>query len=472
MQNTYNFHLGTLLSLCSILVLMITIPVNPTREDINKSLRLFPSFTLGGHGALAFEAASPDQLHTVRVARRLARRVAEMQGTSPPISVLIRALEEQRTVLNNQTMVTLRFPVTQVERPWAVSLQRYPTWMKAEFTPGTAHFRIDEGRIREYLTRETIEGIIPPHQTIITAIKQDGKVQRVVTSSGAARSGIAFDMPMTSAALADALSQGIKNIIVPLSIVPGRIINATNTPLGDLTLLGTGKSDYKGSPGARITNIKTALNKHVNNVLVAPGATFSFNDTLGGPVSESNGWKLAKVIFNAKDLVMAPGGGICQASTTVFRAMLQAGFTPIKRANHSMYVSYYEMYGVGIDATVFPGKQDLTFVNDSGSPLLLQAYEEGSEATVHIYGTPDGRQSTVQGPYFWSSDFSDYPAEKDTPHRNEISWIHRVTFADGRTEENMVVSRYTSLPASIAKKYDLLHASAESPLLKASVSQR
>jgi vancomycin resistance protein YoaR len=141
--------------------------------------------------------------------------------------------------------------------------------------------------------------------------------------------------------------------------------------------------------------------------------------------------------------------------------MLHAGFTPIERANHSIYVSYYEKYGVGMDATVFPGTQDLTFVNDTGDYLLFQAYDEGTEATVQIYGTPDGRQAQLLGPYFSSSDLTGFPEGEKPPRKNEIAWIQRVTFADGYSEDRVILSRYTELPQFLAKKYELLHASAE-----------
>lgn len=479
MHQKHKIHTGTFLSLCFTLLLLITIPQeNFTSNGAAK--RLFPSLTLGGYGARAADLLSAQDAGLARVAMRLSARIAKHHGTSPPLSALVTALKEQRILLRHHTTVTLRLPSGQAltlpdnpaYRTWEVSLQEYPTWLAAEISPAAIRFRIDESRIDEYLTREKIDGIIPPHDITITAVEDKGDIRRVVTSTGAARPGIVFDMPKTTEDLKSALTEGTDAITLQLVHAAGQIDNASDVQLGELQLLGLGKSDFRGSPAARISNVRKALNEHISNVLIPQGATFSFNSTLGGPITESRGWKLAKVIFNTTDLVMAPGGGICQVSTTTFRAMLQAGFTPVKRANHSMYVSYYEKYGVGIDATVFPGQQDLTFVNDTLGPLLLQAYDEGTEAIVQIYGTPDGRSTEILGPYFASSDLTGFPEGERSPRSNEIAWVQNVSRGDGQQEQHIIVSRYTALPKSLAKKYDTLRASAPPASFTATVTQR
>ncbi|MDO8469222.1 MAG: VanW family protein [Candidatus Peribacter sp.] len=465
MTNKYKTQLGTLFATCAILLLSIAVPTDPSLDSAwSPKTRLFPAVSFGGFAAEASGPATPGEDALVRVAQRMSKRIARDQGTSPSISTLLGALKEQRALLQHKTTVTLQLQDNLSYRSWDVSLQRYPTWLKAEISPASAHFRVDGERIAQYLRQEIIDGIVPPKKAVITSVVQDHKIQRVVTSTGAARAGIVFDLPTITRDLTSALTDGTEAITAPLYVMGGPIENLSDVPLGELTLLGVGKSDYVGSPAARIHNVNKAINQHVNNAVVPPGETFSFNATLGGPVTNGNGWRDAKVIFNTTDLVMAPGGGICQASTTTFRAMLNAGFTSVKRANHSMYVSYYEKYGVGIDATVFPGQQDLTFVNDTGNYLVFQAYTEGSEAVVQIYGTPDGRKTRISGPYFASSDLADFPEAERPPRKNEISWVQHIAFADGTEKQQVIVSRYTSLPKSLAKKYELLHASAENKL--------
>ncbi|MDD5103907.1 MAG: VanW family protein [Candidatus Peribacteraceae bacterium] len=462
MHNKHTFQISTFAVICAILLLSVTVPAStPFEHASSPDITLFPAITLGGYMAEAAGPVTPGTDMRTRVAQRMGKRIARDQGTSPPISALVGALEEQRTLLQHSVTVTLQLPENLSYRTWDVSLQRYPTWLRAEISPASVHFRVDEERINQYLQQETIDGIVPPRTAMITEVVQDGDVQRAITSTGAARTGIVFDLPTVTRDLATALAEGTAAITEPLYVAGGLIENLSGTPLGDLALLGIGKSDFKGSTTNRIYNVRKAINQQVNNALVPPGETFSFNATLGGPVTNGNGWRDAKVIFNTTELKMAPGGGICQASTTTFRAMLNAGFSPVKRANHSMYVSYYEKYGVGIDATVFPGQQDLTFVNDTNDYLLLQAYTEGTEAVVQIYGTPDGRKTQITGPYFSSSDFTGFPADERPPRRNEIAWVHQITFPDGTEKQQVIVSRYTSLPLSLAKKYEtVVHASA------------
>lgn len=465
MPHKHKTHLVTAVAVGAIMLLSVVVPSSQSLENtwVPQST-LFPSLAIGGYAAEASRPDTPSEKALSRVALRMSKRIVRSQGTSPSLSSLITALQEQRELLQHQISVTLQLPDNPTYRTWEVSLQRYPTWLKAEISPASAHFVVDEGRIAEYLDRETIDGIIKPGKATISEIVVDRAIEKAVTGTGSARPGIVFDMPSVTRDLKDALTKGTETITASLSVVGGPIENLSGKPLGDLVLLGTGKSDFKGSPGARIYNVNKAINKHVNNTLVPPGETFSFNSTLGGPVTNGNGWRDAKVIFNTTDLVMAPGGGICQASTTTFRAMLNAGFSAVKRANHSMYVTYYEKYGVGIDATVFPGKQDLTFVNDTSNYLLFQAYTEGTEAVVQIYGTPDGRETQISGPYFSSSDFYDFPSGERTPRSNEIAWVQRVTYPDGTAKDDVIVSRYTSLPRSVAVKYETLHASAKKEL--------
>lgn len=453
------------LAATSMILLLTGIAIRvPSPSSPDSPVRLFPVLSFTGYSAEAAGVLSEEDAALQRVAERMGKRIARDWHTSPSVSSLVGALREQRELLSHHTTVTLHSPDGGTTHEWEVSLQRYPTWLKAEVSPAAVRFRVDEERIADYLRKESVGGIVAPRKAVIEEVVQDQKVQRAVTSTGAARSGVVFDLPTVTRDLQTALTQGTETLDAHLYVASGIVENRSAMDLGALTLLGEGKSDFKGSPYARILNVRKAINEQVNNTIVPPGATFSFNDTLGGPVTNGNGWYDAKVIFNATELVMAPGGGICQASTTTFRAMLNAGFVPVKRANHSMYVSYYEKYGVGIDATVFPGKQDLTFVNDTGHYLLFQAYTEGTEAVVQIYGTPDGRKTFVAGPYFASSDFSDFPADVRPPRKNEIAWVQHVTLQDGTEKDQVIVSRYNSLPRSLAAKYETLHASAEKEL--------
>jgi vancomycin resistance protein YoaR len=125
----------------------------------------------------------------------------------------------------------------------------------------------------------------------------------------------------------------------------------------------------------------------VDNKLIAPGATFSFNGTTGERTA-AKGFLEAPVIING-ELQTGLGGGVCQVSTTVFNAAYEAGLRITERTNHALYISHYPQ---GRDATVDYPNVDLKFVNDTDHWLLLRTFVGSSQLTVNLYGTPQQRK--------------------------------------------------------------------------------
>ncbi|MBI1934628.1 VanW family protein [Candidatus Peregrinibacteria bacterium] len=244
--------------------------------------------------------------------------------------------------------------------------------------------------------------------------------------------------------LASALSQGHSSAVsVPLEYEEGRMYLPQEEEQKHLVLLASGRSNYAGSHWGREKNIEKAVRAHLNNIFIPPGATFSFNAPLGGPVTQSRGWYEALGIFgNGDELRPTPGGGLCQTSTTVYRAILAGGFPVMERRSHSLYVGYYKKYGVGLDATIFPGSQDLVFANDTSSYLLMQATTEGKDVIVNIYGVPDGRQVALDGPYFQTTAPDDLLVNGRKLREKEIAWIQRIIRPSGEEQTNIIVSSY------------------------------
>ena len=190
------------------------------------------------------------------------------------------------------------------------------------------------------------------------------------------------------------------------------------------------------------------MNEKLNGVLIPAGRPFSFNNMLGGPVLQSTGWSMALGIFEGENLRPVPGGGICQASTTLYRAILQAGLPVHERRAHSLYVTYYKAHGVGIDATIFPGNQDLVFTNDTSAPILLHSFTDGDDATAELYGISDGRTVELAGPYFQQN-----APEGLTVRSREIAWLQQIHTAGGQTITNTVLSRYKTLPRALHAEF-------------------
>ncbi len=189
------------------------------------------------------------------------------------------------------------------------------------------------------------------------------------------------------------------SIDLPVKVTKAKIANQEVNNLGIVELLGTGVSYFAGSIANRIYNIVLGTSL-INGTIVAPGEVFSFN-ALVGPVSAEQGFKQAYVIQKGRT-VLDDGGGICQVSTTVFRAALNSGLPIVKRTAHAYRVSYYEQRGFkpGFDATIFSPSVDLQFKNDTSRHILVQAKVDKANARlqVDIYGTSDGRRVEISEP--------------------------------------------------------------------------
>jgi len=171
--------------------------------------------------------------------------------------------------------------------------------------------------------------------------------------------------------------------------------------LGIKELLGQGVSYFRGSIASRIHNLQLASSR-LNGILIPPGETFSFNQTLG-EVSQATGYKEAYIIKEGRT-ILGDGGGVCQVSTTFFRAALDAGLPIIERAPHAYRVYYYEQNTqVGVDATVWEPSPDLKIKNDTPAHILIQAYANTGQSrlTFEFYGTSDGRKATISKSRIW-----------------------------------------------------------------------
>ena len=171
--------------------------------------------------------------------------------------------------------------------------------------------------------------------------------------------------------------------------------------LGIKELIGRGESWFSGSITNRIYNLRKSA-EELNGVLVAPGEIFSFNKAVG-EVSAATGYRQAYIIKEGKT-ILGDGGGVCQVSSTLFRAVLAAGLPIPERTAHAYRVHYYEeKYQVGFDATVFQPSPDFKFTNDTPAYILIQTeFDEKSKHLVfNLYGTSDGRKVETSKSRVW-----------------------------------------------------------------------
>jgi len=101
-------------------------------------------------------------------------------------------------------------------------------------------------------------------------------------------------------------------------------------------------------------------------------------------------------VIKSGKLVYEYGGGVCQISTTLFRAAVNAGLKITERYPHAFPVRYYNPQG--FDATVYPPHPDLRFINDTPGHILIQENIKGNQLTFELFGTLDGREIKIIGP--------------------------------------------------------------------------
>lgn len=251
-----------------------------------------------------------------------------------------------------------------------------PTFEKINEKPIEAIFNFEGGRVKEF--RESKDG---------REVDKNQLNQQVLSK---ARLVLSYT------------NQKVIIISIPITVLNPNLTTDKVNKMGIKELIGTGTSLFQHSIENRIYNVNLAASR-LNGLLVAPNETFSFAKYLGD-ISSFTGYKQAYVIQNGKT-ILGDGGGVCQVSTTLFRAILNAGLPVVERTAHAYRVGYYEQDSPpGIDATVYVPSVDLKFKNDTGNHILIQTVVDLNELrlTFNLYGTKDGRISEVSTPVITS----------------------------------------------------------------------
>ena len=120
-------------------------------------------------------------------------------------------------------------------------------------------------------------------------------------------------------------------------------------------------------------------------------------------MSTATGFKQALIIKEG-ETILDDGGGVCQDSTTLFRAVLDAGLPITMWRNHSFRVGYYEQNSrPGFDATVFSPLPDFRFINDTPNFILIQTKAANMKLEYDLYGTSDGREAVISNYAQWDA---------------------------------------------------------------------
>lgn len=327
---------------------------------------------------------------------------------------------KQKLVLKSENW---EVPVSSTE------LKKWIEAYKRDYT-GKEELRVSVGGIEAYLQKIAAKVSIAPINARL--IINEGRASEFEPSQDGQKLNIPSTITNIITSLAHARSAQAENITINLAIdkIESEVTLNKINRLGLNELLARGESDFGGSPKSRTHNINVGSQKF-NGIIVAPGENFSFNQWLG-EVAALTGY-LPELVIKSGKLIPEYGGGLCQVSTTLFRAAAAAGLPILERKPHSLPVRYYNPQGY--DATVYPGITDLRFKNDTPAHILIQSKIVGSKLYFEIYGTKDGRKIVVDGP-------RQYDIKPDGSLKAEL--IRTIAYPDGQEKKDIFKSSYKS----------------------------
>lgn len=215
---------------------------------------------------------------------------------------------------------------------------------------------------------------------------------------------------------------------VQIDKVSPKVTTEQANNLGIKELIGAGTSTFFHSIPNRVYNVGLAASR-LNGILIPPDGIFSFNENLGD-INSFTGYKQAYIIQNGKT-ILGDGGGVCQVSTTFFRAALNSGLPILERWAHAYRVGYYEQdQPPGLDATIFSPTNDLKIKNDTPGYILIQtAFDpENYRLTVYFYGQKDNRIALVSKPIISNQTPAPPDAFQDDPNLPK-GQVRQVDFA-------------------------------------------
>lgn len=269
-------------------------------------------------------------------------------------------------------------------------VQKYPPFLRVVLTwvrqqTGKDHeavVQVDRARMQRWL-RECQQRVeAPPHDARVRYISA-GRWEALPEQSGVRLTGDAAER------LADALRQSSSTCTLPLEEVPPRITREHLQQIdSEWVAVSTHFSERERN---RSHNIRKAA-ESINGIVLLPGDEFSYNKAVG-PRTLKEGFRRAPVIVKG-ELVPGDGGGVCQVSTTVYMAALQAGLQIVQRSHHAFPIHYAPP---GLDATVVYGEIDLRFRNNTPSPIALITEAKSGKMTVRVLGSSAyKRKVTIQ----------------------------------------------------------------------------
>jgi len=331
-----------------------------------------------------------------------------------------------------------------------------PVWAQVNAVWVIKDFEIVGGKLQGYVGTKTFVVNSPEDvRALASKVQRQAKRAHWVYEKGRGwvalqRRGYRMDVEAAVVAYRDAAFLGRTQFVIPVEVTEPEPSVLDWARRGVLDLIGEGVSNFWGSSRARVRNIYTGAAK-LNGTWVPRGATFSFNKAVG-PIDEDHGF-LESLVIVGDATEKGVGGGICQVSTTTFRAAFFSGLPIVERHPHSYQLHYYRP--LGLDATIYQPWRDLRFVNDTPGDVLVLTQIKGTRLYVRFFGTPD-REVTWSGPVIKDRKPPLPPREivdetMDPGTRKKVDWAaagltatitRHVKYDDGRRLNDVFTSVY------------------------------
>jgi vancomycin resistance protein YoaR len=389
----------------------------------------------------------------------LVQRLIEMEGGE--VELVVNESEPLLTdlsVAQDEVQRILSGPITLVApdfEPWIIEPETLVSWLtlKPEVDAdggATLKVSLDLGPVEPFVQEMASQIEREPRDA---RFRYDVANDRVIPVRESII-GRTLDVTETLSLIEEAIWSDQRSISLPLVMVPPATAMSDVPDVDSLALIGEGTSNFSGSSAARIQNIEVG-SAQFDGVLVAPGQTFSFNHYLG-EVNAEKGYAESIIIWGNETRTDV-GGGLCQVSSTAFRAAFWAGVPITERSPHLYRVSYYEPPR-GMDATIYSPYTDLKWVNDTDGYILIRTFLDKAKKnlTFRFYGTDVGRTVEMEGPQESRLRKPEPPVYRDSStmfvgQRKQIQWakdgmdvtVYRIIREkDGEVRRDEFFSRY------------------------------
>jgi len=238
----------------------------------------------------------------------------------------------------------------------------------------TLDYTYDKKKIKEWVEKSVSAYNIPP---VNASIKRENG--RFIYTDEVV--GKKVNVEQTTKAISDAISNWMRQDILLEAVMEEDKPQYTraNVELCN-TIIGSFTTDYSSSTAGRAANLDNGA-KLINNLVLYPGEVFSAYKVLS-PFTAENGYYLAGAYLNGQ-VIDSIGGGVCQVTTTLYNAVLEAELEVVERAPHSMTISYVDL---SRDAAIAGTYKDFKFKNNTDAPIVIEGYTKNRKITFNIWG--------------------------------------------------------------------------------------